>query len=124
MADPNARDEQLHMVRTWNTVFAVKGAAWGIPPERMTRLASDETAARTILDKVKSGDRTPADVVMCNEAFDNMGTEARFIKKLYLLVPPLTLADLPLPDSIHTPVPVPAGQPFLAGTRRRLLWGG
>jgi hypothetical protein len=28
---PNSRDEQLHMVKTWNTVFATGGQAWGIP---------------------------------------------------------------------------------------------
>jgi hypothetical protein len=28
---PNSRDAQLHTVKTWNTVFATKGQAWGIP---------------------------------------------------------------------------------------------
>jgi hypothetical protein len=109
------------MVKTWNTVFAAKGQGWGIPQERMTQLAADAAASEAILDKVKSGDRTHADVVLCNEAFSGMGTEARFIKKHYLLAPPLTLADLaalllPLPDETHTPVPVPAGQPALTLT--------
>ncbi|MDR2795687.1 MAG: hypothetical protein LBB47_03120, partial [Spirochaetaceae bacterium] len=61
MADwyPTSRDEQLHLVKTWNTVFAVKGQGWGIPQACMTQLVSDESAAQTILDKVKSGERTP-----------------------------------------------------------------
>jgi hypothetical protein len=109
------------MVKTWNTVFATKGSTWGIPPQHMSQLVDDAQAAETILDKVKSGDRTPADVVQCNVAFDNMGAEARFTKKHYLLMPPLTLADfpallLPLPDEIHTPVPPPTGQPVLTIT--------
>jgi hypothetical protein len=84
-------------------------------------MVTDETASRTILDKVKSGERTPTDIVLCNEAFSGMETEARFIKKHYLLAPPLTLADLadlllPQPDGTHTPVPPPAGQPVLTVT--------
>jgi hypothetical protein len=62
-----------------------------------------------------------ASVVECNEAFKEMETEARFIKKHFLLIPPLTLADLPtlllpLPDDTHTPVPSPTGQPALTIT--------
>jgi hypothetical protein len=54
-------------------------------------------------------------------AFKEMETEARFIKKHYLLMPPLTLADfstllLPLPDETHTPVPLPSGQSALTIT--------
>ena len=123
MADwyPNSRDGQLHMVKTWNTVFTAGGQAWGIPQNRITQLVNDAWAAETILDKVKSGERTAADVVQCNMVFKDMEAEARFIKKHFLLVPPLTLADfpallLPLPDETHTPVPPPAGQPALTIT--------
>jgi hypothetical protein len=91
----NSRDDQLHMVKTWNTEFATKGPTWGIPPQHTAELASDAQAAETILDKVKSGERTAADVVQCNMIFKDMETEARFIKKHYLLMPPLTLADFP-----------------------------
>jgi hypothetical protein len=117
----NSRDGQLHLVKTWNGVLVVSGAAWGIPPAHITQLANDAQAAETIFDKVKSGERTTASVVQCNVAFKNMETEARFIKKHYLLIPPLTLADfatllLPLPDTTQTPVPPPSGQPFLTIT--------
>jgi hypothetical protein len=118
---PNSRDEQLHMVKTWNTVFATQGPVWGIPQQHITQLVTDAQMAETILDKVKSGDRTPADVVQCNVAFDDMETEARFTKKHYLLMPPLILTDfptllLPLPDEIHTPVGPPTGQSSLTVT--------
>jgi hypothetical protein len=78
-------------------------------------------AARAILDTVKSGGRTAADAVQCNEVFKEMEAGARFIKKCYLLMPPLTLADLPtlllpLPGDIHTPVTPSAGQPALVVT--------
>jgi hypothetical protein len=113
----NSREDQLHMVKTWNKVFAAQGQTWGIPQDRIAQLASDGAAAQAILDKVKSGERTASDVVQCNLVFKDMEAEARFIKKHYLLVPPLTLADLanlllPLPDS-RTPVPPPTGQPGL-----------
>jgi hypothetical protein len=53
--------------------------------------------------------------------FKDMETEACFIKKHYLLIPPLTLADyatllVSLPDEIHIPVPPPTGQPVLTIT--------
>jgi hypothetical protein len=44
---PNSRDEQLHMVKTGNTVFATSGRTWGIPQEHITQLVNDEGAART-----------------------------------------------------------------------------
>jgi hypothetical protein len=90
---PNSRDEQLHMVKTWNTEFAVKGSTWGIPSQHTAQLVNDAQAAETILDKVKSGERTAADVVQCNMIFQDMETKSRFIKKHYLLMPPLTPAD-------------------------------
>jgi hypothetical protein len=51
------------MVKTWNTVFATQGPTWGIPPEHITQLVNDAQAAETILDKVKSGERTATDVI-------------------------------------------------------------
>jgi hypothetical protein len=118
---PTSRDDQLHLAKTWNSIFMTQGYTWNIPPERMTQLQSDANAAQTILDKVKSGERTPADVVLCNEIFNAMATEMRFIKRHFLLMPPLTLPDfatllLPLPDAAHTPIPPPTGQPVLTIT--------
>jgi hypothetical protein len=50
--------------------------------------------AKNILAVVKSGERTAASAVECNEVFKEMETEARFIKKHFLLIPPLTLAGV------------------------------
>jgi hypothetical protein len=116
-----SREGQLHLVKTWNGVFVVSGAGWGIPPAHITQLAGDAQAAEAVLDKVKSGERTPVSVVQCNTAFRDMETEARFIKKHYLMIPPLTLADfaallLPLPDETQSPVPPPPGQPSITIT--------
>jgi hypothetical protein len=118
---PSSRDAQLHLVKAWNTVFTTKGPAWGIPPQHITQLAADAQAAEAVLDKVQSGERTTTGVVQCNVAFMDMETEARFIKKHYLLIPPLTLADfatllLLLPDESRTPAGTPPGQPSLTIT--------
>ncbi|MDR2177056.1 MAG: hypothetical protein LBP20_03320 [Treponema sp.] len=118
---PRSRDEQLHMVDIWLAVFQTKASAWNIPPANVTSLTTADTNAKNILAIVKSGERTAASVVECNEVFKEMETEARFIKKHFLLLPPLTLADLatlllPLPDDTHTPVPPPTGQPTLTIT--------
>jgi hypothetical protein len=118
---PNSRDGQIHMIQTWNKVLAVKGKAWDVPSEHIAKMVSDVQAAETILSKVKSGGRTASDVVQCNMIFKEMEAEARFIKKHYLLTPPLTLADFPtlllsLPRENRTPIPPPTGQPFLSLT--------
>jgi hypothetical protein len=65
---------------------------------------------------VKSGARTAESVVQCNTAFKELETECRYIKRHFLLLPPLVLADLPalmlpLPDASPTPVAPPSGQP-------------
>jgi hypothetical protein len=116
-----ARDAQIHMAETWLLVFQTKAYGWGIPPANITDLAAALAAAKTILAVVKSGERTAVSVVQCNEAFNELETEARFIKKHYLLVPPLTHADLASlllsqPDDINTPVGKPAGQPSITIT--------
>jgi hypothetical protein len=70
------------------------------------------------LDKVKSGERTASDVVQCNEVFKGMETEGRFIRKHFLLQPPLTLADFPtllLPDETHRATLEQAMREFYAG---------
>jgi hypothetical protein len=82
------------MVKTWNTVFSTGGQAWGIPQNHITQLINDEGAAQTILDKVKSGERTAADVVQCNMVFKDLEAEARFIKKHYLMKEPLSGDEL------------------------------
>jgi hypothetical protein len=109
------------MVETWLQVFLVMATVWGIPAAIVTSLTEALTAAKEILAVVKSGERTAISVVKCNEAFKEMETQARYIKKHYLLVPPLTAADLASlllaqEDSSYTPVGKPTGQPSVAVT--------
>jgi hypothetical protein len=57
-------------------------AGMGHPQNHITQLVNDESAAQTILDKVKSGERA-ANVVLCNEGFKEMDAEARSISCFY-----------------------------------------
>jgi hypothetical protein len=43
---PNSQDEQLHLVKTWNAVFAQSGQTWGIPQTHITQLANDANNKR------------------------------------------------------------------------------
>jgi hypothetical protein len=38
---PTSRDGQLHMAKTWNTVFETKGPGWNIPAAHITQLVND-----------------------------------------------------------------------------------
>ena len=125
---PDARDRQIHLVDTWVLVFGTevsgsqtKADTWGIPPANVTRLITRLNAAKEILAVVKSGERTAVSVVQCNEAFNAMEAEARYIKKHWLLSPPLTAADmasllLAQKDDAYSPIGAPTGQPSITVT--------
>ncbi|MDR1326114.1 MAG: hypothetical protein LBK00_08785 [Treponema sp.] len=118
---PNSRDGQVHMVETWLKVFAILATALGIPAANIAALTAALAAAKDILAVVKSGERTAVSVAKCNEVFKEMEAEARYIKKHWLIAPPLTSADLASlllaqPDTTHSPVPPPTGQPSLSIT--------
>lgn len=111
---PGRRDGQLHMVKTWNTVFTVKGPAWGIPQTEIDALKDLTVKAEGALDKAKSGDRSPVITAECNEAFTALREKMRYIKRRWLMAPPLTSVDfasllLDMPDETPTPIPTPTG---------------
>jgi hypothetical protein len=100
-------------------VFQTKAEGWGIPRSNVTHLTAANSSAKNILAFVKSGLRTPASVVQCGEIFREPETEARYIKKHWLISPPLTAADLALlligpGDETKTPAGPPKGQPLLS----------
>jgi hypothetical protein len=113
---PGSRTEQLTMARNWLTVItAEKAAAWGIPAAKMTELAALTGDAAAVLDKAQSGsERTPVVTSQCGAAFKTLEAKLRFFKKHYLLLPPLTTADLVSlglkPDTVQTPIPAPDAQ--------------
>ena len=115
---PHSRDDMLHMAHDWLAVFATKATPWNIPQSMVTQLQTDYSNAEQILAVVKSGARTPESVAQCTVAFKELETQCRYIKRHFLLLPPLVLADLPtlllpLPDATPTPVAPPAGQPSI-----------
>ena len=116
---PRTRDGKIHLVETWVSVFQTKAVEWNIPSARVTSLAGALAVAKERLGVVKSGERTAVSVIQCNEAFKELDSEARFIKKHFLLIPPLTPSDcasllLSAPDETPTPIPPPVGQPILS----------
>jgi hypothetical protein len=118
---PASRDAQIHKMETWLVVFGAKAEVWGIPAATVTELGTTLGQAKSILAFVSSGERTPASIVQCNVVFKEMEAEARFIKKHYLLVPPLTASDLATllldqEDDTYSPIGVPEGQPLLTVT--------
>jgi hypothetical protein len=118
---PGSRDGQIHMTDTWIVVFQTKATEWGIPAANVTSFIQANADAKSILAFVKSGSRTPASIVQCNTIFDELETEARYIKKHWLLSPPLTPADLALlllaqDDDTNTSIGPPEGQPLLTIT--------
>jgi hypothetical protein len=118
---PGSRDGQIHLTDTWIRVFQTHAEAWNIPAANVNNLTTANSNAKMMLAFVQSGERTPASVVQCNEVFKELETEARFIKKHFLLVPPLTPADLALlllsqEDDTYSPVGPPTGQPLLTVT--------
>jgi hypothetical protein len=118
---PSSRDEQIHFTDTWIQVFSTKAETWGIPAANVTSFTGANANAKSMLAFVKSGARTPASVIQCNVVFKELEAEARYIKKHWLISPPLTPADLAMlllaqEDGTYTPVGAPTGQPALSLT--------
>ena len=115
---PRSRDAQLHMMKAWLAAFAEWAEPWNVPPTRIEQLAVDVERAEAALARVNSGTRSPVDVAACAVAFADMETEARFIRRHFLLSPPLRPEDLallmlPQPDATPTPVGPPTIQPAI-----------
>ncbi|MDR0707162.1 MAG: hypothetical protein LBF60_04710 [Treponema sp.] len=118
---PRSRDARIHLTDTWIEVFKTKATEWNIPASHANSLTAANSAAKEKLAVVKSGERTTASVVECNEIFVELEAEARFLKKHYPLLPPLDLADLAAllslpPDETRDPVGKPSGRPALTLT--------
>ncbi|MDR1095799.1 MAG: hypothetical protein LBL31_05375 [Spirochaetaceae bacterium] len=90
---PYSRVSQIYLIKTWIPILLAMREAWGIPQELVLQLAACLQTAETVLAKVNSGECTGADVARCRTVFKELEARARFIKKHYLLMPPLTSAD-------------------------------
>ena len=112
---PGRRDDVLHLAKTWHPVIVVKGPLWGIPAQEIAELLTLITAADTVLQEAKSGDRSQVITVMCRTAFDRLKGHMRYLKDRYFKTPPLEDADYPalllhLRDDVLTPSGRPEGQ--------------
>jgi hypothetical protein len=103
----------LAMSRNWlNYMTAARRTAWGIPQDQYNGLANLSDEANAMLQKVQDdAQRTTVVTAQCNLAFKALDVNMRFFKKHYLLVPPLTEADLVAMglglDSDGSPIPPP-----------------
>jgi hypothetical protein len=118
MADwfPGSRAAQLAMAKTWLTVFSVKAPEWGIPSTEVTGLSTLTADADALLVQAMSSDRTPVITARCTAAFNALEDKMRYIKKHFLLSPPLSEADiisllLTPEDTTRSPIPKPEGFP-------------
>jgi hypothetical protein len=104
------------MLDDWNSVLSAKGAAWGVPAEQITSLNTERFAARTLWDEEQDpATHTKVIAEQARIAFRLLEVHARYIKKHWFLVPPLTTADLvslglPVPDTDKTSIPAPVAQ--------------
>lgn len=112
---PTARDNQLHMAKTWCDVLARHASEWNIPEVEATDIESLIVTATEILEMAKTSDRTTAITARCRSAFDALVVRMRATKERYFLSPPLKDADYPLlllkpRDAAGTPIPPPTAR--------------
>jgi hypothetical protein len=122
---PGPRTEQIIMCRNWIGVMdSATRTAWGIPADQFQDLGLLFAAAQELLQKAKSGERTPVIDEQCREAFAAMTGKMRFFKGHYFLVPPLDNAALvSLGLSPHDSRPTPTGTPTAEVTVEFFLVG-
>jgi hypothetical protein len=90
---PGKRVAKLAMATRWKDVFAVKAVEWKIPADVTTVFNALISEAGNSLAMLTSADRTPSAVPRCNDAFAALVAKMRYIKRHFLLKPPLTDAD-------------------------------
>jgi hypothetical protein len=103
------------MARNWISIInsPQNPPDWGIPPAQITELVTLFDEAQAVFLKASNeAERTAVVTAQCNAAFKALTGKLRFLKKHYLMVPPLTSADLislglKPADTIHTPIPPP-----------------
>jgi hypothetical protein len=100
------------MAVVWNNTFQTKAASWNIPAAELTALQHLTAEAEAKLQLAKSAERSIVITAQCNAAFGSLKEKMRFIKKHYLLSPPLEAPDYPaLLLSLHDGTPSQTGRP-------------
>jgi hypothetical protein len=103
------------MAKTWLSVLAAKGPAWGVPQGDIEELTTLAQAAETALFEAKTAARSKITTAKCREAFDALVEKMRYIKARHFLTPPLIESDyasilLKMHDEASD-IPVPDAQP-------------
>ena len=109
---PRIRSVQLEMGTNWSTILAEKAELWKIPEALTTVLKESVNEAASQL-AVPIPERNAVTTARMNDAFKNLSTIMRDIKKRYFYVPPLTNSDivslgLKLKDENPTNIPPPS----------------
>jgi hypothetical protein len=99
------------MARKWQEEFAVKATTWKIPPADVTELTGMIAECSSLYAEVKSSFCTKGVITQCRVAFKNLVTKMRYIKRHYLLAPPLTPENftalgLKVPTTTRNSIPV------------------
>jgi hypothetical protein len=97
------------MADDWETQLDAKGAAWGVPVDKITEFKTQKTAAAAILAEVRSGGRTKVITEQCRFLFHNLALTMQFLKSNFFNAPPRTndeLVSLLLPVHDGTPTPI------------------
>jgi hypothetical protein len=103
---------QLEMCRNWIKVMdADTRAAWGIPTDKFTALGTVYSAAKVLYEKATSSERTATITAECQAAFKAMVDTMADFKRRFLLVPPLTEANLVSLGLRPRKPPSPTGDP-------------
>jgi hypothetical protein len=110
---PHSRDALLHVCDAWEAQLTQNGAAWGVPPGKITEFKNQEAAARTLFTEVRSGSRTPVNTEQCRVLFHELEQAMRFLKNNFFNSPPRTSSEmaallLHVHDGVLTPI-LPSG---------------
>jgi hypothetical protein len=81
------------MAARWKEVFTVKAVEWKIPADVTTVFYALITEAGNSLAVVKGPEKTASAVTRCNGDFAALAAKMRYIKRHFLIKPPLTDAD-------------------------------
>ena len=122
---PSSHEGQLSMAQKWTQTLANNGELWGIKAENVNEFAS---CTKNAADTKKMLDdkhiRTPVIEERFREFIEKVEEKARYIKRRYFHIPPLTREDyigldLKIPDRDPTPTGTPTAQAavktFLSG---------
>jgi hypothetical protein len=97
------------MAEAWEVQIDLRGQAWGIPQEVITRFKTQLSDTKSRFAEVKSAGRNAVNTEQCRLMFRELGLTMQFIKANYFNSPPRTADEviallLSLHDGSSTPI--------------------